>query len=156
MNQHAKHNTQPRPTRVHHLMWLLVALAAGCGGGTDYDWVMDDYGRARKLARENDKHLFVYYRWWMSPECGTVERDVLENPEIKKLFRTSVNCWLHLEWQANQAVMEDFGVHDVPAFVIVAPDGTFEQRSGATTPEQFEPWVRQTMPPPVTTAPKKP
>ncbi len=132
---------------------LAVVLAATCTGCAPYKWIYDDYEQAEKLAREKSKHLFVYYRWWMSPECGVVERDVLEKPPIQKLFRNSVNCWLNQDWPANQEVMGGFGVDTVPAFVIVTPDGTPHKRTGTPTEEHFKRFVLKAMP--EATAPKK-
>lgn len=146
----------PRRPVCVRLVLLAVLGVSACGGCANYNWITDDYPQAAKLARENNKYLFIYYRWWMSPECGSVERDVLEHPNISKLFKNSVNCWLHQEWQENQAVMEQrFGVREVPSFVIVPPDGKFHKRSGVPSVAQLERWIQQAMPPPVTTGPNK-
>ena len=137
----------PRRSLCIRVVLLALILVSVCGGCADYKWITDDFPQAEKLALENNKYLFIYYRWWMSPECGAVERDVLEHPTINKLFRLSVNCWLHQDWEPNNQIMANrYRIQTVPAFVIVSPDGDFRKLTSIPSVDQFQRFVRSAIP----------
>ena len=126
---------------------LLLGLVSASSGCASIEWIPFDFNRAETLAREQNTYLFIYYRWWMSPECAAVERDVLSHPDVISLFGNTVNSWLHQEWEPNRQIMADrYGVQTVPAFVIVAPDGDFRKLTSVPSVDQFQRFVRSAIP----------
>lgn len=130
-----------------HWLTLLLGLVSACSGCASIEWIPFDFDRAETLAREKNTYLFIYYRWWMSPECAAVERDVLSHPDVIKLFGKTVNCWLHQDWEPNNQIMASrYRVQAVPAFVIVAPDGEFRKLTSVPSVDQFQRFVRSAIP----------
>lgn len=122
----------------------LVAFATGCA---DYKWVFD-YDEAVRLAAEQKKPLFIYYRHWLSGDSTTMYNQVLSAPDVTAKFVNSVNCQLEYDYKPNQDAMAKYGVRTVPGFVIVKPDGSTPSTiSGLTSKERFLRWVDSAMRP---------
>jgi len=119
----------------------LFVVLVGCAGCVDYRWE-DNYDRAMKRAAVEKKYLFIYYRYWLNPECTRMYNDVLARPEVAQHFRDTVNCQLERDWPPNREHMARYGVRNTPAFVIVAPDGTYSKREGYMPVQQFLTFVR--------------
>lgn len=130
----------------------LTLFTTGCAG---YNWVFD-YDDALKLAAEQKKPLFIYYRHWLSSDSTTMYNQVLSTPEVTAKFSNSINCQLEFDWKPNQDTMANYGIRTVPGFVIVKPDGSPPAKiSGLTSKEKFSRWVDSAMRP-VDTATGKP
>ncbi len=118
---------------------------ACCAGCVDYRWE-DNYDRALKRASLEKKHLFIYYRYWMNPECTRMYNEVLARPEVAQQFANTVNCQLERDWPPNREyMMARYRVRSTPAFVIVAPDGTYHKRTGYMPAQQFLAFVKSAM-----------
>jgi thioredoxin-related protein len=124
-------------------LWLvlpLVALAVGC---TDYRWRWD-YEQAEREAREQDKYLFIFYKWWLSSESNRMHNDILTEPEVGALFQDTINVLLERDSSPEYAkYMAQYGVVSPPAFVLVAPDGTMRKKTGFVPKERFMEFVQR-------------
>lgn len=130
----------------------LTPFAAGCA---NYKWI-SEYDEALKLATEQKKPLFIYYRHWLSSDSTTMYNQVLSAPEVTAKFSNSINCQLEFDWKPNQEIMANYGVRTVPGFIIIKPDGTPPTKiSGLTSKERFIRWVDSALRP-VDTATGKP
>ncbi len=66
----------------------------------------------------------------------------LDRPDVARLFDDTVNCLLDWGYPPNRQLMSQYGVTDVPAIVIVNPDGTHHARQGRMTAAQVISFVR--------------
>src|SRR5690606_36339017 len=85
-------STSPANLRLVTCCLLLVPIALTCGC-SDYRWRMD-YVEAESVARAENRHLFVFYKWWMSDDSNRMHGDVLADPEVGRLFQDIVNLLL--------------------------------------------------------------
>jgi len=114
---------------------MLLALLAGC---QDYRWIPDDFRMAQQKAEEQNKDLFIFYKWWLSNESNRMHGEVLESHEVGSLLKDTVNLLLERDSTVGAAqYMSKYGITSAPAFVIVKPDGTYMARTGFIPKEQF-------------------
>ena len=123
-----------------------VAVSAGC---VDYHWESDP-NRAFTRARQENKDLFLYFRNGFSPQCGRMEREVLQRAEVAELFQNSVNCWIEFFWY--QPLAQRYGLVEVPSYVIERSDGRRRVHTGFMPLEQFMAFARTALTPPPPTA----
>lgn len=133
---------------------LAVFIGLGCTGCAGYNWT-NDLSYAEQRARTERKPLFVFYKWWLDNDSNRMIMDVLNQPEVMRLFQNTVNCELFYEVPAHREFMARHGVDKVPGFVIQAPDGSYQKSSGYIPKEEFIQWVSRVLPA-GTTAPTKP
>lgn len=135
----------------------LLIMGAVCSttlvGCVDYHWEFDP-NRAITRAREEHKDLFLYFRNVFNPKCGDMERDVINTPEVAKLFQNSVNGFIEFPWYTDVAA--NYGITDVPSYVIIRPDGKRRVRTGYMPKDQFIAFAESALSSPDEAAPKKP
>ena len=72
--------------------WLLLIVlfgGLGCAGG--YNW-RNDFQASETEAREQKKHLFIFYKWWLDEASNRMfGGEVLSDPEVAALFQDTVN-----------------------------------------------------------------
>ncbi len=125
------------------LMATIGALV--CTGCVNYNWE-DNIERAEQRAKVEKKYLFVFYKWWFLPESNRMENDVLQQPDVAKVFQDTVNCLIVYDWPPNRAYMAKHGVGQAPGFLIMAPEGSYQQRTGYVPKEAFIRWAEAAMP----------
>lgn len=104
---------------------------------------MTDYRAAEQQARSQGKHLFIFYKWWMSNESNRMHGDVLTDAQVSAELRDTVNVLLEKDSSPDfAAYMSKYGVTAPPAFVIAAPDGTYQVRTGYIPKDRFIEFVR--------------
>lgn len=103
-------------------------------GCVDYRWEYDP-NRAISRAREENKNLFLYFRNVFDPKCGAMEREVINTPEVAKLFQNSVNGFIEYPWFVELA--GNYGITEVPSYVVIRADGKRRVRTGYMPKEQF-------------------
>ena len=107
------------------------------GGCANYRWTTD-YQAAEDYAHQQGKHLFIFYKWWLSNESNRMHGDVLSDPAVASRLRDTVNVLLEKDSSPEYGrFMSKFGVTQAPAFVIVAPDGSFQVRTGFIPKDRF-------------------
>jgi len=136
--------------------WLvLVPLAAAAAGCQEYRW-RGDYVQAEKEAREQNKHLFVFYKWWLDSDSNRMLSEELSDPAVKALFQDTINLLLDKEFGPEYVeYVGKYGVTSYPASIIVAPDGKFQVQTGRIPKERFIEWVQKVKPPPAARQPPK-
>ena len=127
--------------------WFLVsALLTGTAGCQSYKWLegMDNYRAAEQRAREQNKCLFIFYKWWLdSASNRMLSGEVLSDPKVVALFQDTINLRVDRDFGPEYVeYMAKFGVNSLPASVIVAPNGKFKVQPGFTPKEQFIEFVK--------------
>ncbi len=121
-------------TRAFGLTLSVLAAAAGC---SDYRWT-SEYEEAESRARRQDKHLFIFYKSWLSNDSNRMHGDVLSDPSVATHLQDTVNVLLEKDSSPEYGrYMLKYGVTSPPAFVIVAPDGAYQVRTGFIPRDRF-------------------
>lgn len=121
------------------LVAIGLLTATGC---QDYKWQWD-YQKAEQEAREQGKYLFVFYKWWLSDASNQMHGNVLPDPAVGALFQDTINLLLEKDSSPEYAnYLSRYGVTSPPAFVLVAPDGTYYVASGFLPKERFIDFVK--------------
>lgn len=112
----------------------LLPVVAGC---SNYRW-MNDFQAAEDYARQQHKHLFIFYKWWLSNDSNRMHGDVLSDPAVGMRLNDTVNLLLEKDSCPDYArYLSKYGVTMAPAFVIVAPDGSYQVRTGFVPKDRF-------------------
>ncbi len=107
----------------------------------DYRW-QADYEHAFKLAEQQNRPVFIFYKSVISADCNEMLFNVLNRPDVAVHFNDTVNCLLDWYYPPNRRLMARYGVTNVPGIVIVNPDGTHHARQGRMTAPQVISFVR--------------
>jgi hypothetical protein len=99
---------------------LLALTAAGCASG-GVDWELGRYADGHAKAVAADKLTFVYFRTWYRPACTQFEENVLMHPDVLAATRSMV-C-IPLDFEYDRKLAEQWGIAEVPGYVIVDPRG---------------------------------
>ena len=102
--------------------WFLVsALLTGTAGCQSYKWLegMDNYRAAEQRAREQNKCLFIFYKWWLdSASNRMLSGEVLSDPKVVALFQDTINLRVDRDFGPEYVeYMAKFGVNSLPASV---------------------------------------
>lgn len=129
--------------------WLAVPLFMTAGVGCqEYHW-RTDYAQAEQDARQQGKHLFIFYKWWLDSDSNRMFSEELSDPAVKAVFQDTINLLLDKDFGPQYIeYMGKYGVTSYPASVIVAPDGRFVVRTGRIPKDQFIEWAKKAKPPP--------
>ncbi len=106
----------------------------------DYGWEAD-YERAFEIAEQQRRPVFIFYKSVVSADANEM-LGTLDRPDVAELFDDTVNCLLDWGYPPNRRLMTQYGVTNVPAIVIVNPDGTHHARQGRMTAAQVISFVR--------------
>lgn len=113
------------PLRIAGLLPLLVTLTvtiAGCHPGIR--WRYGLYQDAQADGQTQGKLTFVYLRSFASVDCTDFEEQVLEQPPVLDATAEMVCVPLDVLFEFDRNLAEGWGLPEVPAFAIVAPDGS--------------------------------
>jgi len=106
----------------------------------DYGWEAD-YERAFEIAAQQHRPVFIFYKSVVSTDANEM-LGTLDRPDVAELFDDTVNCLLDWGYPPNRRFMIQYGVTNVPAIVIVNPNGTHHARQGRMTAAQVISFVR--------------
>ncbi len=107
----------------------------------DYAW-QADYERAFKVAQQENRPVFIFYKSVISGDCTEMLTSVLNRADVASHFDDTVNCMLDWGYPPNRRLVARYGVTNVPAVVIVNPDGTHHARQGRMTPAELISFAR--------------
>lgn len=112
---------------------LVVALfAAGCNS---VPWNYH-YGLAMNEAQEQRRRAVVLFATGTHPDCREMDWKVFTDPRVREMMREFVP--VRLDYFLHRREAEELGVADVPAIVVVRPDGSVAgSRSGKLTAEEL-------------------
>jgi len=88
-----------------------------------YCW-LDDIEQAETMGRETARPVLVVLCRSFTREFSELGK-LLDSPEVYSRLRNVVHCRPSLRFGSNKAVLERFGVTELPALVILDPEGTF-------------------------------
>lgn len=100
----------------------LVTVFCACAPGVK--WQFDFYENVQRQATQAQRLTFVYFRSCVSPRCTEFEEHVLKMPEILAATEPFVCVPLEITVPQDTTLAERWGIKDVPAIAITAPDGT--------------------------------
>jgi hypothetical protein len=116
------------------LPFVAVSAITGC---QHYHW-STDYQSAEDYARQQQKYLFIFYKWWLSDDSNRMHGDVISDPAVAAHLKGMVSVLLEKDSSPEYGrYMSKFGVTSAPAFVIVAPDGSYQVRTGFIPKDRF-------------------
>ena len=108
----------------------------------DLQW-QADYEAAFELAREQGRRVFIFYKSVISVESTDMLFNVFQTPAVAAHFDGTVNCLLDWGYPPNRDLMARYGINDVPAVVMVNPNGTYHAYKGRMTAAQLISFVRR-------------
>jgi len=125
---------------------ILLAMLTGCA---DYRWHWD-FNSASELetteafAREQNKTLFIFYKWYLDSEANRMHGDVLADDKVGALFQDTINILIDkASGPAYERYVNRYGVTAPPACILVAPDGRYKVLSGFIPIDRFIPLVEK-------------
>ncbi|MHC4797874.1 MAG: hypothetical protein ACYTF1_14620 [Planctomycetota bacterium] len=135
----------------YRLLWIIMLLPAltGC---QDYQWIFDDFRTAEQIAGDQNKDLFIFSKYWLSPESNRMHGEVLTDAKVFEQLKNTVNLLIEVDVTHGAAqYMSKYGINSAPAFVVARSDGTFKTCTGYVPKERFIEFLKKAKTPPPTT-----
>jgi len=133
----------PRRSFITRFRWLCVPVMLAAAGCQDYRWRWD-YEQAEQDARQQGKHLFIFYKHWLNDESNRMHNEVLADDAVGALFQDTINLLLEKDSAPEYAqYLTRYGITTPPAFVVVAPDGTYRVQTGFISKDRFVEFIKQ-------------
>ena len=122
--------------------WLIALALLAAAGCQDYKWRWD-YQQAEQQARQQNKYLFVFYKWWLSNDSNRMHDYINADPAVAAQLQDTINLLLEKDSSPEYAnYLAKYGVTAPPAFVIVAPDGTYYVAGGFIPKDRFIEFIK--------------
>jgi thiol:disulfide interchange protein DsbD len=104
---------------------------AGHGGLT---W-LSNLDEAKKIAREQNKPVFIDFTGFSCVNCRKMEKTVFAKPAVIETFKKFVLVQLYTDrksepYISNQNILKTYGTVANPLYVLLRPDGTFVAKTG--------------------------
>ena len=122
-------------------VWLLLAGLAGVylysfwPRHSDVPWE-NDLPQALARARETGQPLLIEFQADRCAPCRRMKRDVFPRSDVARALQGWVPVQVDVD--AQPGVSEQYGVHALPTFLVLASDGRELSRTeGSMTAEQF-------------------
>ncbi|MEY3386491.1 MAG: hypothetical protein RIR53_1302 [Bacteroidota bacterium] len=117
-----------------------LAESAGHGGLT---W-LNDLEKAKKLAKEQGKPIFIDFTGFACVNCRLMEKEVFPKPEVVDQFKKFVLVQLYTDrktepYITNQNILKTYGTVANPLYVMLRPDGSYIAQSGFQTRFRSDP-----------------
>lgn len=120
---------------------LLAAALPVVTGCHSTDW-RQDYAQAEAEARQQGKHLFIFYKWWLDSNSNRMLSDTLADSKVKAQLKDTINVLLDRDFAEFEDYVRKYGVRTFPASIIVAPDSTYQVRMGFVPRDQFLAFIK--------------
>lgn len=111
----------------------MLTVLTGC---QSYQW-RQDYIQAEAQARQEGKHLFIFYKWWLDSNSNRMLSQTLSDPKVKARFDDTINVLLDRDFAEFEHYVRKYGVTTFPASIIIAPDSTYQVRMGFVPEDRF-------------------
>jgi len=122
--------------------WLIALSLLAAAGCQDYKWRWD-YAKGEQQARQQGKYLFVFYKWWLSNDSNRMHGEVLSDPAVGAQLADTINLLLEKDSSPEYGnYLAKYGVTSPPAFVVVAPDGTYYVAGGFIPKDRFIEFIK--------------
>ncbi|MFN9150192.1 MAG: protein-disulfide reductase DsbD family protein, partial [Bacteroidota bacterium] len=114
--------------------------SAGHGGLT---W-LNDLEKAKKIARQEGKPIFIDFTGFACVNCRLMEKEVFPKPEVVEQFKKFVLVQLYTDRKSepyitNQNILKTYGTVANPLYVMLRPDGSYVAQSGYQTQFRSDP-----------------
>lgn len=108
-----------------------------------FDWI-SSLEEAEAQAKTRDKPMLVLFTRWLSRDYAVMSK-TLGKYEVYRRFADHVPCHLTVDpiLGTNKQAMKRFGVTELPALVVVNPDGDHHTLELPLTPEKVVRWADQ-------------
>lgn len=105
---------------------------------------MDNLDKAKKLAKELNKPVFIDFTGFTCTNCRLMEKYVFSKPMIEERFNKFVLVQLYTDrreepYISNQNILATYGTIANPLYVMLRPDGSFIAKSGYLPMYQSDP-----------------
>lgn len=115
---------------------LVAGTLTALTGCHSYHW-RQDYVQAEAQARQEGKHLFIFYKWWLDSSSNRMLSETLKESKVKAQFKDTINVLLDRDFAEFERYVRKYGVTTFPASIIVAPDSTYQVRMGFVPKDRF-------------------
>ena len=112
----------------------MLTVLTGCK--SSYHW-REDYLQAEAQARQQGKHLFIFYKWWLDSTSNRMLSETLGDSKVKAQFKDTINVMLDRDFSKFEDYVRKYGVTTFPDSIIVAPDSTYQVRVGFVPRDRF-------------------
>ncbi len=104
---------------------------AGHGG---LSW-LSNLDEAKKIAREQNKPIFIDFTGFSCVNCRKMEKTVFAKPVVIETFKKFVLVQLYTDrksepYISNQNILKTYGTVANPLYVLLRPDGSFVAKTG--------------------------
>ena len=110
-------------------MFVSMVACVWMVGCQDYKWQWsfqspEDLQKAEDGARQKNKMVFIFYKWYLDSDANRMHGDVLADNQIGSLFRDTENILIDRAAGPDyERYLTKYGVTTAPACILVAPDG---------------------------------
>jgi thiol:disulfide interchange protein len=124
-------------------LFVSVVACVWIAGCQDYKWQWsfqspDDMQKLEEQARQQQKLVFIFYKWYLDSDANRMHGDVLADNQVGSLFSDSVNLLIDKAAGPNyERYLTKYGVTAPPACILIAPDGRYKVLTGYVPKERF-------------------
>src|SRR5581483_11165461 len=127
------------------------SAAAAATSQKPADWILNNYGGALQVAKEQNKLVFVDFTGYTCTNCRWMEANMFPRPEVASVMDKFVRVRLYTDgdgelYEKQQKMQQDkFGTVALPLYAIVRPDGTTVATFPGLTrkPDEFLSFLQQ-------------
>jgi thiol:disulfide interchange protein len=105
---------------------------------------LNDLEKAKKIARQEGKPIFIDFTGFACVNCRLMEKEVFPKPEVVEQFKKFVLVQLYTDRKSepyitNQNILKTYGTVANPLYVMLRPDGSYVAQSGYQTQYRSDP-----------------
>jgi hypothetical protein len=122
---------------------IALAVVSCLGGCQDYKWQWsfqspEDINRIAEQARQQNKLVFVFYKFYLDSDANRMHNDVLADNQVGSLFSDTINLLIDkAAGPAYERFLTRYGVTAPPACILIAPDGRYKVFTGYIPKDRF-------------------
>ncbi|MBU3699372.1 MAG: DUF255 domain-containing protein [Candidatus Kapabacteria bacterium] len=122
----------------------VVPTSAGSESGhAGLTW-LNDLEKAKKLAKQQGKPIFIDFTGFACVNCRLMEKEVFPRPEVVDQFKKFVLVQLYTDRKSepyitNQNILKSYGTVANPLYVMLTSDGSYVAQSGFQTQYRSDP-----------------
>ena len=108
---------------------LVLSLFTLLSSAQEIDFIDNDFEKAMKMAKKQNKIIFVdAYATWCGP-CKKMSREVFPNDEVAEFYNKNfINLKIDVEKSEGIEFQKDYPVEAMPTLYYINPDGTIAKK----------------------------